>query len=108
MATKSAHEMWHEQRSFLRNRYRQEYLDYMVRVVEQAKLDGDSFTLAAALTACADWMYSAGRLEEALSYYQQRLDPAVWHEDKLEMRCVRAFVGQIENEIATRERSPNG
>ena len=102
--SKSAYEMWNEHRSFLRNRYTQEYLDYMLRVLEQAKKDDDRSTLAKALSACASWMWEAGRLEEALSFYEQRLAPDVWQEDKLEVRCVKEFIKQIKDELKAAER----
>jgi hypothetical protein len=102
--SESAFELWHNQRSVLRNRYRQEYLDYMLRVVERARAERNGFILANALMACAGWMSEAGRLEEALAFYEQRLDPAVWQEDKLEIRCVREFIEQIKRELAARGR----
>jgi hypothetical protein len=105
---KSAHEMWHEQGIHVRNRYRQDYFDYMLRVVEQAKLDGNNFILALALNACGDWMNAAGRLKEALSFYEQRLDPSVWQEDELEIRSLREFVKRIKREIESSERTSDG
>jgi hypothetical protein len=99
--SKSAYEMWHEHRSIVR---RQEYLDFMVQVLHLARQEKQSFIVAQALMACAAWMYSAGRLKEARDFYEQRLDPAVWHEDKLEIQCVRDFIRQIDQELNASER----
>jgi hypothetical protein len=89
----------YEQAACRLNRWKKEYLYLMLHAVELARREADSFTLARALNECARWMRDAGRLREALSFYRQRLEPAVWHEDKLEMRCIRDFVKEIEDEL---------
>ena len=49
-------------------------------------------------------MHEAGRLHKALGFYEQRLDPAVWQEDKLEIRCVIEFIQEIKEELKSSEK----
>lgn len=81
----------------------QGYFDLMLSAVEAAKDQADSFTLATALTDCAFWLWGKGRVKEALNYLEQRLDPSVWQDDKLEIRCVRNWIKELERQIASED-----